>query len=105
LFTNSIAILSDALHDFGDSFSLALSRYFQNLSHKKRTLKYSYGYRRFSLLGALISSVVLLVGSFFIISESIQRFITPQTADAKGMFLLAIVGIVVNGIAFLRLKK
>jgi cobalt-zinc-cadmium efflux system protein len=104
-FTNSIAILSDALHDFGDSFSLALAWYFQKLSKKKRDAKYSYGYRRFSLLGALINSVVLLLGSFFVISESIQRLFTPQLADAEGMFILAIIGILVNGIAMLRLKK
>jgi cobalt-zinc-cadmium efflux system protein len=105
IFTNSIAILSDALHDFGDSCSLAISRYFQKLSQKKRNQTYSYGYRRFSLLGAMITSIVLLVGSLFIISESIQRLFTPQLANAQGMFLLAVIGIIVNGIAFFRLKK
>lgn len=104
-FTNSIAILSDALHDFGDSFSLALAWYFQKVSKKKRDAKYSYGYRRFSLLGALINSVVLLLGSFFVISESVQRLVSPQAADAKGMLFLAVAGIVINGIAMLRLKK
>ncbi|MDR2358746.1 MAG: cation diffusion facilitator family transporter [Prevotellaceae bacterium] len=104
-FTNSIAILSDALHDFGDSFSLALAWYFQKVSKKERDAKYSYGYRRFSLLGALINSVVLLLGSFFVISESVQRLVSPQAADAKGMLFLAIAGIVINGIAMLRLKK
>ncbi|MDR3133421.1 MAG: cation diffusion facilitator family transporter [Prevotellaceae bacterium] len=104
-FTNSVAILSDALHDFGDSFSLALAWYFQKVSKKKRDAKYSYGYRRFSLLGAFINSVVLLLGSFFVISESVQRLLSPQAADAKGMLFLAIAGIVINGIAMLRLKK
>ncbi|MDR3351054.1 MAG: cation diffusion facilitator family transporter [Prevotellaceae bacterium] len=103
--TNSVAILSDALHDFGDSFSLALAWHFQKVSGKKRDAKYSYGYRRFSLLGALINSVVLLLGSFFVISESVQRLMSPQPADAKGMLFLAIAGIVINGIAMLRLKK
>ncbi|MDR2802279.1 MAG: cation diffusion facilitator family transporter [Prevotellaceae bacterium] len=103
--TNSVAILSDALHDFGDSFSLALAWYFQKVSKKKRDAKYSYGYRRFSLLGALINSVVLLLGSFFVISESVQRIVSPQAADAKGMLLLAVAGIVINGLAMLRLKK
>jgi cobalt-zinc-cadmium efflux system protein len=103
--TNSVAILSDALHDLGDSFSLALAWYFQKVSKKKRDSEYSYGYRRFSLLGALINSVVLLVGSFFVISESLRRLASPETADAKGMFLLAILGIVINGIAVVRMKK
>jgi cobalt-zinc-cadmium efflux system protein len=83
MFTNSIAIMSDALHDFGDSFSLALARYFQKLSQKKRNAHYSYGYRRFSLLGALINALVLLGGSLFIITESVQRLISPQSTDAK----------------------
>ncbi|MDR1170758.1 MAG: cation diffusion facilitator family transporter [Prevotellaceae bacterium] len=104
-FTNSVAILSDALHDLGDSFSLALAWYFQKLSRKKRDSEYSYGYRRFSLLGALINSVVLLISSIFIIRESISRIISPESADAKGMFLLAVFGIVMNGIAVLKLKR
>jgi cobalt-zinc-cadmium efflux system protein len=105
LLTNSVAILSDALHDFGDSFSLALAWYFQKVSKKKRDARYSYGYRRFSLLGALINSVVLLLGSFFVISESVQRLMSPQAADAKGMLVLAVAGIVINGLAMLRLKR
>jgi cobalt-zinc-cadmium efflux system protein len=103
--TNSVAILSDALHDLGDSFSLALAWYFQKLSRKKRDLSYSYGYRRFSLLGALINSAVLLVGSIFVIGESIKRLASPSMPDAKGMFALAVLGIVINGIAVLKLRK
>ncbi|MDR1582164.1 MAG: cation diffusion facilitator family transporter [Prevotellaceae bacterium] len=103
--TNSVAIFSDALHDFGDSFSLALAWYFQKLSKKSRDSGYSYGYRRFSLLGALINSVVLLIGSIFVISESINRLVSPEIADAKGMLILAIFGIIINGIAMLKLKK
>lgn len=105
LITNSVAILSDALHDFGDSFSLALAWYFQKVSKKKRDTKFSYGYRRFSLLGALINSIVLLFGSFFIIKESIKRIITPETANAKGMLFLAIIGIVINGAAVIKLQR
>jgi cobalt-zinc-cadmium efflux system protein len=103
--TNSIAIISDALHDLGDSFSLALAWYFQKLSKRKRDSGYSYGYRRFSLLGALINSAVLLVGSFFVISESVKRILSPEAANAQGMLLLAILGIVINGAAMLRMKK
>jgi cobalt-zinc-cadmium efflux system protein len=103
--TNSVAILSDALHDLGDSFSLALAWYFQKLSKKKRDSEYSYGYRRFSLLGALINSVVLLIGSIFVISESVSRLISPKEPDAKGMLILAILGIAINGFAMLKLRK
>ncbi len=105
LFTNSVAILSDALHDFGDSISLGIAWYLQKFSEKKRDKYYSYGYKRFSLLGALFISMILLVGSIFVIQESIKRIMDPQTPNAQGMFLLAILGIVVNGAAVLRLKK
>lgn len=105
LYTNSVAILSDALHDFGDSISLGLAWYLQKISSKGRDKYYSYGYKRFSLLGALFISVILLVGSIFVIKESIGRIIHPQEPDATGMFLLAILGVVVNGAAIIRLKK
>lgn len=105
LITNSIAILSDAVHDFGDSISLGLAWYFQRLSKKGSDEKYSYGYKRFSLLGAIINSVVLLVGSILILSETIPRIINPQETNIKGMFILSIFGVIVNGAAILRLRK
>lgn len=105
LLTNSVAILSDALHDFGDSVSLGVAWAFQKKSGKKRDVKYSYGYRRFSLLGSVFLSGVLLVSSIFIVTEAVQRLFDPQEVHAKGMFWLAIAGIVINGAAVLRLKK
>jgi cobalt-zinc-cadmium efflux system protein len=105
LLTNSVAILSDAIHDFGDSISLGLAWFLQRKSNQKSDEFYSYGYKRFSLLGAIFISVVLLVSSFFILRESIERIITPQEANARGMFILAILGIAVNGFAAYRLKK
>ncbi len=105
LYTNSVAILSDALHDFGDSVSLGIAWYLQKISNKKRDQFYSYGYKRLSLLGALFISVILLIGSIFVIRECILRIMDPQEPNAKGMFLLAILGIIVNGIAVLRLRK
>lgn len=104
-FTNSVAILSDALHDLGDSLSLGLSWYFQNVSKKGRSKKFSYGYGRFSLLGAIINAVVLLSGSVIIITEAIPRILDPQTPDTEGMIYLAILGVVVNGAAVLKLKR
>ena len=102
--TNSVAILTDAVHDFGDSISLGLAWYLQKVSKKGSDHKYSYGYKRFSLLGAIINSVILLVGSVFILSETIPRILEPQTPDVKGMFILAILGIIVNGAAVIRLR-
>ena len=104
-YTNSVAILSDAVHDFGDSLSLGLAYYFQKKSQQKGDIKFSYGYKRFSLLGAFINSVVLTVSSVFVINESIGRLFSPEQPDTKGMLILAIIGIAVNGLAMLRLKK
>ena len=105
LLTNSIAILSDALHDFGDSISLGVAWALQKKSNKKRDAKFSYGYKRFSLLGSVFLSGVLLVSSIFIVTEAVQRLFDPQAVHAKGMFWLAVAGIVINGVAVLRLKK
>lgn len=105
LFTNSVAILSDAVHDFGDSLSLGVAWYLQKVSVKKGDNKFSYGYKRFSLLGSIFISVVLIVGSIFILIESAKRLANPQETNAGGMVLLAILGIIVNGAAVLRLKK
>jgi len=104
-FTNSMAILSDAVHDLGDCLSLGLAWYFQKVSNKGSDSSYSYGYKRFSLLGAIINSIVLTVGSIFILTEAIPRIFHPEKTQALGMFVLAIVGVFVNGLAFIRLKK
>lgn len=105
LITNSVAILSDAVHDLGDSFSLGLSWYFQKVAKRPRTKEYTYGYKRFSLLGAVINSVVLLVGSILILTHAIPRLFNPQHPDVKGMLLLAVLGVIINGMAVLRLRK
>ncbi len=105
LATNSMAILSDALHDLGDSFALGLTWYLEKVSARSRTSSFSYGYRRFSLLGALLSSAVLLFGSIVILTRSVPRLFEPEAVDALGMLGLALLGIVVNGIAVLKLRK
>jgi cobalt-zinc-cadmium efflux system protein len=105
ILTNSMAILSDALHDLGDSLSLGMAWYFQKLSGRRKDKTFSFGYKRFSLLGAVINSMVLLVGSTFILNETIPRLFNPQSPDVRGMFFLALLGIAVNGMAALRLRK
>jgi cobalt-zinc-cadmium efflux system protein len=105
LYTNSLAILSDALHDFGDSLSLGVAWFLERYSHKKEDSRFTYGYRRFSLLGALITTVVLLGGSLYIIAEAIPRLMRPEHSDAPGMAAFAVVGIAINGFAALRLRR
>jgi cobalt-zinc-cadmium efflux system protein len=103
--TNSVAILSDAIHDFGDSLSLGVAWYLQKVSEKKGDDRFSYGYKRFSLLGSLFISIVLVVGSIFIIMESLSRLSNPEDTDGLGMIILAVAGIIINGIAVLKLKR
>lgn len=99
VFLNSVAILSDAVHDLGDSLSLGTSWYLQNKSNKKADKKFSFGYRRLSLLGALINGVILVGGSIYVIYEAVQRIIAPEASDALGMMYFAILGVAVNGYA------
>jgi cobalt-zinc-cadmium efflux system protein len=105
IFTNSIAILSDAFHDLGDSVALGLAWYFQRISTKKRDDIYTYGYKRYSLLGASLSAVILLIGSVIIILKAVPRLIVPEAVHTQGMMYLAIVGIIINGLAMIRLKN
>ncbi|MCC9137835.1 cation diffusion facilitator family transporter [Pontibacter silvestris] len=104
LWINSVAILSDALHDLGDSLSLGLAWYFEKVAKRGRDQNYTFGYKRFSMLGAVINSVVLLVGSFIVLSEAIPRIFNPQPVNATGMIGFAVLGIIVNGAAVLKLK-
>ena len=104
IWTNSLAILSDAIHDLGDSLSLGMAWYLETYARKDKDKKYSYGYRRYSLLSALINTVVLIVGSVFILSRAVARLFNPEAVDARGMILFAVLGIIVNGLAMLRLR-
>lgn len=104
LLINSVAILSDALHDLGDSISLALAWFLQNVSEKERDRSYSYGYRRFSLLGAFINAVILIGGSLFILTEAVPRLFDPEAFNAPGMIVFAVIGVTVNGVAAYRLR-
>jgi len=104
IYTGSLAILSDALHDLGDSFSIGLSWYFQKLANRKSDKKYSFGYRRYSVLGALINAIILFIGSVFILSEAIPAIWNPNEVDEAGMLVIAVFGVLVNGAAVLRLK-
>ncbi len=105
LWTNSLAILSDALHDFGDSVALIVALIAEKKAKKPADEKRTYGYQRLSLLSALFSGIVLIGGSLFILSKAIPRLLNPEHTNAPGMIGLAIVGIIVNGLGMWRLKQ
>ena len=99
LFTNSISILSDAIHDFGDALSIGLSLILEKISKKNPDSNYTYGYARYSILGALITTTILTVGSIFVIISSIKRIISPEDINYNGMIIFAIFGVIINFLA------
>jgi cobalt-zinc-cadmium efflux system protein len=105
LLTNSVAILADALHDFGDSVALITAWVLERKAKKPADGKRTFGYARLSLLSAIISALVLVGGSLFILSQAISRLFSPEHASATGMIGLAVLGLALNSIGFLRLKR
>jgi cobalt-zinc-cadmium efflux system protein len=104
LWTNSIAIITDALHDSGDCLALGLAWYLQRLSAKGPDFKYTYGYGRFSTLGALVTGIILVVGLSLVCWTAIERLREPQEVKAFGMLGLAVLGILFNGAAAWNLR-
>lgn len=103
LATNSMAILADCIHDMSDTISIAFAWFLERVSQKDSTENYSYGYQRFSILGAVIISVFVIIMALVILSEAIPRLFAPEGVDAGGMLLVAIVGIVFKSISVYRL--
>lgn len=97
--TGSVAIISDSVHDFGDSVSIGISYFLEEKSKKEPDDKYTFGYGRYSVLGSLIMTVILIVGSIFVIIHACDRIIHPAEIDYNGMLLFAAFGMGVNFIA------
>ena len=98
-FTGSFAIMSDAVHDLGDALSIGISWFLERKSKKAPDEVYTYGYARYSVVGGVITTVVLLTGSVLIIIYSVGRLIHPVRVNYNGMLILAVIGLVVNSIA------
>lgn len=103
-FTNSLAILSDAVHDLGDSLSLGIAWWLEKFSQKKSDASHTYGYRRLSVLSAVISSVVIMTGSLFILGHSLTRIFNPEPVQSLGVVGLAVLGVIFNLIGYLKLR-
>lgn len=97
--TNSTAIMADAVHDLGDTLSIGMAWLLNKLSKKNPTQNFTYGFHRFSLLGALLNGMVLIIGSMWVLSEAIPKLFEPEMPHTLGMFWLAILGVSVNGYA------
>ena len=99
LFTNSVAILSDSIHDLGDALSIGISYFMERKSKKSADNKYTYGYIRYSVLGGVITTIILIVGSILVIIGAIKRLFNPVEVNYNGMIIFAIVGVVLNFLA------
>lgn len=99
ILTNSVAILSDSIHDLGDAISIGISYFMEKKSKKKADNKYTYGYIRYSVLGGVITTTILLVGSILVIISATKRLFNPVEVNYKGMIIFAIIGVILNLIA------
>ena len=103
--TNSIAIISDAIHDLGCTVSIALAWVFERIAGHKPTHRFTFGYRRFTLLGAFVNAFILLGGSSIVLYESVGRLAHPEKVDAEGMLWFALLAILFKGLAAWRTWK
>ena len=99
IFTNSVAIISDSIHDIGDAASIGVSWLLEKKSKKQPDNIYTYGYLRYSVIGSLITVLILLVGSVLVVVNAVNRILDPQEINYDGMILFAIIGVVVNLLA------
>ena len=103
--TGSVAIISDSVHDFGDSISIGISYILEGKSKKEPDDKYTFGYCRYSVLGSLIMTVILIAGSIFVIIHAFDRIIHPVEINYNGMLIFAVIGMMVNLIAAFSTRK
>lgn len=105
LWTGSVAVLTDAVHDAGDCLVLGAAWYLQVLAAKDSDARYSYGYGRYSMLGGWFASLILIIGALFMFAVSVPRLWDPVLPNATGMVALAIFGVAMNGFAAWRLHR
>ncbi len=96
IFTGSVAIMSDAVHDLGDAVSIGISYVLERKSKKQPDETFTYGYSRYSVIGSVITTLILLVGSIMVIYNAISRIISPIEINYNGMIAFAVVGVIVN---------
>ena len=105
ILSQSTALLSDAIHDMGDALAIALAWVFAKVGQRGRSQKFSYGYKRFSLLSALIASLILVFGAIAMLVLAVNRLQKPVEVHSDLMILFAILGVAVNGFAVLKMRS
>ena len=96
VFTGSVAIVSDAIHDIGDAASIGVSFFLEKKSKKQPDEAYTYGYARYSVIGSVITTLILLFGSVMVIYNAIARIVSPTEINYDGMIVFAVIGVGVN---------
>ena len=101
----SSAVLADSVHDLGDAIAIGISAVLESISNREEDSHYTLGYKRFSLLGAMITAVILMTGSVLVILENIAKIFHPQSVNDEGIFWLGIIAITINVLASLVIRK
>ena len=101
----SSAVLADSVHDLGDALAIGVSAFLESISNREEDSRYTLGYKRFSLLGALVTAVILMTGSGMVILENVSKLFHPQPVNDEGLLWLGIIAISVNLLASLVIRK
>lgn len=101
----SSAVLADSVHDLGDAVAIGVSAVLETISNREEDSRYTLGYKRFSLLGALVTAVILMTGSVFVILENITKLFHPQPVNDEGILWLGIIAVTINVLASLVVRK
>ena len=101
----SSAVLADSVHDLGDAIAIGISAFLESISNREEDIHYTLGYKRFSLLGAMITAVILMTGSVLVILENIAKIFHPQPVNDEGILWLGIIAVSINVLASLVVRK
>ena len=101
----SSAVLADSVHDLGDAIAIGISAFLETISNREEDNRYTLGYKRFSLLGALVTSIILMIGSLLVILENVTKILNPQPVNDEGILWLGIIAITINVLASLVVGK
>ena len=101
----SSAVLADSVHDLGDAIAIGISAFLETISNREEDRQYTLGYKRFSLLGALVTAVILIIGSILVILENITKLFNPQPVNDEGILWLGVIAVSINVLASLVVRK
>lgn len=105
LISGSLSLISDALHNFSDGIAIIITYIAMRMSKMPRTLKYTFGLKRAEIIAAIINASALIIISFFLIKEAIERFYNPSPIAGSIMLIVASLGLTANVVGTLLLKK